>query len=201
MAAGWKWSPTENMCPHHARANGADQQKPEASTPRHGGCRMHDPLPSPNSAASPSSARRPGGLGALHKSSSAPRRHRAHELLRLLSEAPVPARPCFLTPKVQELRCRGVVVRRCSPADPASRQLPLVALLQNRSLFRTICSDCLWAQDNKWFLSRVQRLAGPAGDRGLLSRVEPPTRTKGPPFVPVGGSTRDKRSNPFYPGW
>ena len=39
------------------------------------------------------------------------------------------------------------------------------------------------------------------GDRGFLSRVEPPTRTKGPPFVPVGGSTRDKRSNPFYPGW
>ena len=40
-----------------------------------------------------------------------------------------------------------------------------------------------------------------AGDRGLLSRVEPPTGTKDPPFVPVGGSTRDKRSNPFYPGW
>ena len=38
------------------------------------------------------------------------------------------------------------------------------------------------------------------GDRGFLSRVEPPTRTKGPPFVPVGGSTRDKRSNPFIPG-
>ena len=31
------------------------------------------------------------------------------------------------------------------------------------------------------------------GDRGFLSRVEPPTRTKAPPFVPVGGSTRDKR--------
>ena len=30
--------------------------------------------------------------------------------------------------------------------------------------------------------------------------MEPPTRTKGPPFVPVGGSTRDKRSNPFIPG-
>ena len=29
--------------------------------------------------------------------------------------------------------------------------------------------------------------------------MEPPTGTKGPPFVPVGGSTRDKRSNPFIP--
>ena len=40
-------------------------------------------------------------------------------------------------------------------------------------------------------------------DRGLLSRVEAPTGTKeGPfegPFVPVGGSTRDKRPNPFIP--
>ena len=35
---------------------------------------------------------------------------------------------------------------------------------------------------------------------GLLSRVEPPTGTKGPPFVPVGGSTRDKRPNPFISG-
>ena len=39
------------------------------------------------------------------------------------------------------------------------------------------------------------------GNMGFLSRVEPPTRTKGPPFVPVGGSTRDKRAQPFYPGW
>jgi len=29
--------------------------------------------------------------------------------------------------------------------------------------------------------------------RGLLSRVEPPTGTKGGPFVRVGGSTRDKK--------
>ena len=34
---------------------------------------------------------------------------------------------------------------------------------------------------------------------GLLSRLEVTTRTKGPPFVPVGGSTRDKRPNPFIP--
>ena len=35
-------------------------------------------------------------------------------------------------------------------------------LLQNRSLFQTICLDSLWTRDNRWFLSRVQRLAGPA---------------------------------------
>ena len=29
------------------------------------------------------------------------------------------------------------------------------------------------------------------GHRGLLSRLEPPTRTKGPTFVPVGGSNWD----------
>ena len=75
------------------------------------------------------------------------------------------------------------------------------SLLQNRPLFQVIYPDYLWARNKKWILSRVQRLAGPAGDKGLLSRVEPPTRTKGPPFVPVGGSTRDKRSNPFYSGW
>ena len=34
---------------------------------------------------------------------------------------------------------------------------------------------------------------GTAGDRGLLSRVEPPTRTKGSPFVPVGVTNPDKR--------
>ena len=31
------------------------------------------------------------------------------------------------------------------------------------------------------------------GDIGFLSQVEPPTGTKGPPFVPVGVSNRDKR--------
>jgi len=39
----------------------------------------------------------------------------------------------------------------------------------------------------------IQWLAGPAGDRGLLSRLEAPIGTKGGPFVPVGGSNRDKR--------
>jgi len=73
-----------------------------------------------------------------------------------------------------------------------------------------------------WLLSRVQRLAGPAGegDRGLLSRLEAPTRTKGPPdkrpnhFIPVGNTNPDKKvtllsrliaptrtKGPFYPGW
>ena len=36
------------------------------------------------------------------------------------------------------------------------------------------------------------------GDRGLLSRLEVPTRTKVPPFVPVGGSTRDKRVRTLF---
>ena len=75
----------------------------------------------------------------------------------------------------------------------------LTPLLQNRPLFQVICPGYLWARDKRWFLSRVQRLAGPAGDRGLLSRLEVPTRTKGGPFVPVGGSIRDKRPNPFIP--
>ena len=71
-----------------------------------------------------------------------------------------------------------------------------VSLLQNRHLFQAICPSCLWARDNWWLLSWVQRLAGPAGgDRGLLSRLEAPTGTKGPPFV----SNRDKRHWPPYP--
>ena len=73
-------------------------------------------------------------------------------------------------------------------------------LLQNRPLFLAICPGSLWARDNRWLLSRVQRLAGLAGgDRGLLSRLEAPTGTKGPPFVPVGVSNRDKRPWPPYP--
>ena len=103
------------------------------------------------------------------------------------------------------------------------------SLLQNRPLFLAICPGSLWARDNRWLLSRVQRLAGLAGDRGLLfrletptvtkgalcpgwwlqpgqkarvaflSRLEPPTGTKVPPFVPVGVSNRDKRPWPPYP--
>ena len=69
----------------------------------------------------------------------------------------------------------------------------LVSLLQNKPLFQAICPGCLWARGNRWLLSRVQRLAGLAGDRGLLSRLETPTGTKGWSFIPVGGSNRDKR--------
>ena len=39
---------------------------------------------------------------------------------------------------------------------------------------------------------KASRASG--GDRDLLSRVEPPTGTKGGPFIPVGASNRDKRS-------
>ena len=61
-----------------------------------------------------------------------------------------------------------------------------VPLLQNRHLFQAICPDSLWARDNRWLLSRVQRLAGPAGGHG--------------PFVPVGGTNREQRPL-FCPGW
>ena len=37
------------------------------------------------------------------------------------------------------------------------------------------------------------------GDMGLLSRLETPTGTKVPPFVPVGASNRDKRPWAPYP--
>ena len=61
------------------------------------------------------------------------------------------------------------------------------SLLQNRSLFQAICPGSLWAWDNRWLLSWVQRLAGPeGGGQG--------------PFVLVGGTNRDKRP-PFCPGW
>ena len=49
--------------------------------------------------------------------------------------------------------------------------VPKQTLLQNRPLFLAICLGSLWARDNRWLLSQVQRLAGPAGGRG--------------PFVPV----------------
>src|SRR6185437_7982851 len=63
-----------------------------------------------------------------------------------------------------------------------------VSLLQNMPLFQAICPGCLWARDNRWLLSRVQRLAGPAGGGGGRG-----------PFFPVGGSNRDKRPCPPYP--
>ena len=63
------------------------------------------------------------------------------------------------------------------------RRLPL---LYNKSLFQIIYPGYLWARDKMWLLSRVQRLAGPAGGQG--------------PFVPVGSTNRDKRWA-FCPGW
>ena len=75
------------------------------------------------------------------------------------------------------------------------RQMMLHSLLQNRPLFQAICPGSLWARDIRWLLSRVQRLAGPAGGTGafcpglrhqpgqngsLLSRLVVPTGTKGP---------------------
>ena len=110
--------------------------------------------------------------------------------------------------------------------------LPLrqLTLLQNRPLFQVIYPGYLWARDKRWLLSRVQRLAGPAGgDRGLcpgwshqpgqkaplLSRLVAPPGTKGPTlFIPVGNTNPDKRvtllsrlvvptgtKGPFCPGW
>ena len=73
-------------------------------------------------------------------------------------------------------------------------------LLQNRPLFQIICPGSLWARDNMWLLSRVQRLARPArGTEAFLSRLETPTGTKGGPFIPVGGSNQDKTPWPSYP--
>ena len=73
------------------------------------------------------------------------------------------------------------------------------SLLQNRSLFQVTCPGSLWARDNRWLLSRVQRLAGPAGWGGVGGQ-RPPTGIKGWPFIPVGGSNRDKRpAQPFVP--
>ena len=72
-------------------------------------------------------------------------------------------------------------------------------LLHNRPLFQAICPGSLWARDNRWLLSKVQRLAGPVGGTGafcpcwrhqpgqkasILSRLVSLTGTKGlgPPY-------------------
>ena len=50
------------------------------------------------------------------------------------------------------------------------------------------------------FVSGPMASRASGGDRGLLSRLEAPTETKGETFVPVGGSNRDKRLRvPFVP--
>ena len=75
-------------------------------------------------------------------------------------------------------------------------------LLQNRPLFQAICPGSLWARDNRWFLSRVQRLAGPTGGQGPFIPVGGSNRDKRPaqPFVPVGSTNRDKKPL-FCLGW
>jgi hypothetical protein len=82
-----------------------------------------------------------------------------------------------------------------------SRSVVCVESLQhNILLFQAICPGRLWAWNNRCLLFRVQRLAGPAGDRGFLSRLDTPNGTKGGLFVRVGTTNRDKRP-PFCPGW
>ena len=92
----------------------------------------------------------------------------------------------------------------------------MVTLLQNRLLFKAICPGSLWAQDNRWLLSRVQRLAGPAGGTeafcpgwrhqpgqkgGLLSPLVAPTGTKGPRSLLswLVSPTRTKGLGPLIP--
>ena len=94
--------------------------------------------------------------------------------------------------------------------------LILHALIQNRLLFQAICPGNLWARDNRWLLSWVQRLAGLAGgtgafcpswrhqpgqkEGGLLSRLVPPTGTKGPcpPLARLAVGPRTKAT--YCPG-
>ena len=48
-------------------------------------------------------------------------------------------------------------------------------------------------QEQVSWMARVEEREGDKGARGLLSRLEPPTGTKGVSLVPVGASNRDKR--------
>ena len=98
-------------------------------------------------------------------------------LLRLVLAACWRFSTCRPTNKEEDacLSRRGVERRLSSLSSLLSLSC---TLLQNRLLFQTICPGSLWARDNRWFLSRVRWLAGPAGDRGLLSRLVSPTGTK-----------------------
>ena len=51
-------------------------------------------------------------------------------------------------------------------------------------------------QEQVSWMARVEEREGDKGARSLLSRLEPPTGTKGGPFVPVDASNRDKRPCP-----
>ena len=54
-------------------------------------------------------------------------------------------------------------------------------------------------QEQVSWMARVEEREEDKGARGLLSRLEPPTGTKGVSLVPVGASNRDKRPWPPYP--
>ena len=78
-----------------------------------------------------------------------------------------------------------------------------MTLLQNRPFFQTICPGCLWARDKRWLLSRVQRLAGPAGDKNgafcpgwCLQPEQKAART----FCP-GWWLQPGLKGTFNPGW
>src|SRR6185312_15967063 len=79
-------------------------------------------------------------------------------------------------------------------AGPAGGQGPFVPVGDtNRDKRGTFCPG--W-----WF--QPGRLVVPTGTKGprrLLSRLQPPTGTKVPPFVPVGASNRDTRPWAPYP--
>ena len=92
----------------------------------------------------------------------------------------------------------------------------LLPLLQNRPLFQVIYPGYLWARDKRWLLSRVQRLAGPAEgtevfcpgwshqpgqNDPLLSRLVPPTGTKGPTLLSRLVTPTRTKGWPFCPGW
>ena len=62
------------------------------------------------------------------------------------------------------------------------------ALLQNRPLFQIICPGYLWTRNNRWLLSRVQWLAGPAGEGGTGA------------FCPDWRHQQGQKGS-FYPGW
>jgi hypothetical protein len=127
------------------------------------------------------------------KSSSAPRRHRAHELLtpETAERGARTGPPVLFNAKSPRAALQGRGGTWLPDSSPSSHSY----IIQNSFFFRAICPDCLWAQNNKWFLSRVQRLAGPAGDRGILSRLEVPTSLLSRLVAPI------RTKGPFCPSW
>ena len=99
---------------------------------------------------------------------------------------------------------RGVVVAldwSCKLPKMSASASPLLPLLQNRPLFQAIYSGCLWARDNRWLLSRVQRLAGPAGETGAFCPgwwLHPGQKAHVPPLARLAFRTGTKTI--FCPG-